>query len=293
MTLVSVPAGHFFAYPIAYTLDIAEQDKTASSAWTDYFVPFFGVVETSCTGARVRNVRLKSFAVGAGTVTSAPPIITQIAPKSTTRGSSLTIEGYQFGASQGSSVVRIGNLTCDQIVSWTDNSIAFIVPDTAISGAVTVVTDTWTSTDSVAVTVLIPPVATGVSPSSGKRGAICEDNGAKFWNGKRESHVRKHRGEDYTMGGHFDHLRRSGEPATWRVHDHRYELRWAELPSGCIHGQQVMDSGFGLKRGTLTSFFFHHRRILSIQSRSTVTSKGNLYISVGKNMPLAPETRLH
>ena len=115
---------------------------------------------------------------GGGTVSIPPPVVTGTYPASATAGNPITINGFQFGSSQGSSVVRIGNINCDQILSWTDTQIQCIVPDTASSGAVIVVTDTWTSNDSV--TLKIPPQVTSVAPSSGTRKSTVQIAGINF-----------------------------------------------------------------------------------------------------------------
>ncbi|MGO9017807.1 MAG: hypothetical protein ACLQVJ_05570 [Syntrophobacteraceae bacterium] len=39
MVLVSVPAGHFLAYPIAYTLSLSARGRTTSQAYTNWFAP--------------------------------------------------------------------------------------------------------------------------------------------------------------------------------------------------------------------------------------------------------------
>ena len=181
VVLVTVPAGYFLAYPIAYTLKITVTGgRSSSTGWTDYFAPYFGAVKTSNTRSQVKSLELMGFTMGGGTVTTAPPIIRVISPKSAARGSHIQITGYQFGSSQGSGTVRIGNVDCGQIVSWTDTSIECIVPETATSGAVTVITDTWTSNNSVAITVTIPPIVMGVTPSSGKRGSVVQVLGRNF-----------------------------------------------------------------------------------------------------------------
>ncbi len=146
---------------------------------------------------------MTSFAVGAGTVTPPPPVVTGTAPKSAITGSQISINGFQFGTSQGTSTVMIGGINCDQIVSWTDTKIQCIVPETASSGAVTVVTDTWTSNDSVILT--IPPQITSVTPSSGTRGSSVQIQGQNFGTvtgkvklGTALTHVKKWGGNSIT-----------------------------------------------------------------------------------------------
>ncbi|MGA2404202.1 MAG: IPT/TIG domain-containing protein, partial [Syntrophobacteraceae bacterium] len=165
--LVSVPAGHFLAWPIAYTLTVSGPGGTSTTPMTYWFAPYFGTVIGKDSKT---TTRMTKFAVGGGTITTAPPVVTGIVPGSATIGSKISITGFQFGHLQGSSKLRIGNVECDQILSWTDTQIRCVVPETAPSGAVTVVTDTWTSNDSVKL--LISPQITGVTPSSGKRGSV-------------------------------------------------------------------------------------------------------------------------
>jgi serine protease len=173
--LISVPAGHFMAWPIAYTLKASARGRTASKTWSTWFAPYIGTVKNKDSGS---TSTLTSFSVGAGTVGFPPPVITGIQPGSATAGSHVTINGFQFGTSQGSSVARIGGVDCDQILSWTDTQIQCIVPDAASSGAVTVVTDTWTGNDTVILKIL-PEIET-VVPSSGKRKSTVQIMGTHF-----------------------------------------------------------------------------------------------------------------
>ena len=116
--------------------------------------------------------------MGGGAVGIPPLVVTGTYPASATAGSTVTINGFQFGSSQGASVVRIGSVECDQILYWTDTQIQCTVPDTASSGAVTVVTDTWTSNDSVILK--IPPQITSVAPSSRTRKSTVQIAGTHF-----------------------------------------------------------------------------------------------------------------
>ncbi|MFZ0931588.1 MAG: PKD domain-containing protein [Syntrophobacteraceae bacterium] len=174
--IIGVPAGYFLAWPITYTLEISGRGRTQMTSETEWFAPYFGMVKAKDSEY---TIEMTESVVGGGTVTAIPPIVTGIDHKSAARGGQVNITGYQFGGAQGSSVVRIGNFDCE-IISWTDNSIECVVPDTAVSGAVTVVTDTWTSNDNVALTVLVPPVPTGVSPSIVQRGSSVQVFGQDF-----------------------------------------------------------------------------------------------------------------
>jgi PKD repeat protein len=175
LELVSVPAGHFMAWPISYSLKGSARGMTVSTESTTWFAPYIGAVKSKDSTS---TTSLTAFSVGGGTVSFPPPVVTGTYPASATAGSTVTINGFQFGSSQGTSVVRIGSVECDQILYWTDTQIQCIVPDTASSGAVTVVTDTWTSNDSVILK--IPPQITSVAPSSGTWRSTVQIAGTHF-----------------------------------------------------------------------------------------------------------------
>jgi hypothetical protein len=173
--LVSVPTGYFMAWPITYTLKGSARGRTLSTTSTTWFAPYIGAVRSKDSTS---TTSLTAFSVGGGTISFPPPVVTGTYPASATARSTVTINGFQFGSSQGSSVVKIGSVNCDQILSWTDTQIQCIVPDTASSGAVIVITDTWTSNDSVILK--IPPQITSVSPSSGTRKSTAQIAGTHF-----------------------------------------------------------------------------------------------------------------
>jgi hypothetical protein len=139
MTLVSVPAGYFMAWPIAYSLALHGRGGSQSKKSTEWFSPYIGTVKTVESKSRVA---LTSFKVGGGTVTTPPPVVSAISPASGTAGTRVVINGFQFGAS---GLVMIGNALCDRILSWSDTQIQCIVPQAATTGPVVVLTDTWAS----------------------------------------------------------------------------------------------------------------------------------------------------
>jgi RHS repeat-associated protein len=68
-----------------------------------------------------------------------------VAPNPTTIGTTVTLTGDGFGASQGGSVAQV-NATPLSVTSWTNTSITATVPPGATSGPVTVVTNgTWSN----------------------------------------------------------------------------------------------------------------------------------------------------
>ena len=186
--IVTVPAGTFLAWPVQYTLSASVLGRTDSQSITYWFAPYIGFVKSVDSNS---TTRLSSFKVGGGTVTVPPPVVTATVPTSGALGSQVSINGFQFGASQGDSKVMFGGVECDQIVSWSDTQIQCIVPEEASFGVnpVTVVTDTWTSNATINFTVIPPPVVTGVAPASGVRGSKTTIYGSGFGASKGTSKV--------------------------------------------------------------------------------------------------------
>jgi hypothetical protein len=176
--LVSVPAGHFLTWPIAYTLKASKNGRTASQKWIAWFAPYIGAIKETNSDY---TITVTAFAVGAGAISIPPPVVTGVSLEQSTTESTATINGFQFGAAQGSSVVRIGSIECDDIVSWSDTQIQFYIPDSASTGVVTVATDTWNSNDTVVLK--IPPRITQVAPTSGQRKSTVQISGTHFGTG--------------------------------------------------------------------------------------------------------------
>jgi hypothetical protein len=83
-----------------------------------------------------------------------PPSITSIVPASGPTGTSPTITGLHFGASQGISTVTFNGIAAS-VVSWSDTSIVVTVPGTATTGNV-VVTVNGNESNAVVFTVTTP-----------------------------------------------------------------------------------------------------------------------------------------
>lgn len=107
-----------------------------------------------------------------------PPSITSLTPSSATVGTSITIAGSNFGASQGTSTVTF-NGTAATPANWTSTSIAVPVPVGASSGNV-VVTVGGLASNAVPFTVVIPPSITSLTPNSGVIGASVTIAGSNF-----------------------------------------------------------------------------------------------------------------
>jgi len=107
-----------------------------------------------------------------------PPSISNLIPVSGPVGTSVTITGTNFGATQGNSTVTF-NGTAATPTSWSATSIAVPVPAGATTGNVAVTVGGLASSG-VAFNVLATPVITGLSPASGSPSTIVTISGTKF-----------------------------------------------------------------------------------------------------------------
>lgn len=106
------------------------------------------------------------------------PAITGVYPSSGVTGTSVTITGTDFGATQGTSTVKF-NGTVATPTSWSAMSITVTVPTGATTGNVTVTEDAIPS-NGVSFTVLATPAITSLSPTSGSTGTSVTINGSNF-----------------------------------------------------------------------------------------------------------------
>ena len=112
--LVNVPAGYFFAWPITYDyVSYSSSGQQFSNTWTYWFVPYFGNVKT-ISGGSLKTSQLEGFRLGTQQVSTPPPVITGTSPVTGARGTTVSINGFQFGDNQDESKVLIGNAECSQ-----------------------------------------------------------------------------------------------------------------------------------------------------------------------------------
>ena len=112
-------------------------------------------------------------------IVSTPPSITSLNPTSGAAGTSITIAGTNFGATQGTSTVTF-NGTAATPTNWSATSIVVPVPAGAITGNV-VVTVAGMASNGVNFTVPPPPPSiSGLSPSTGAIGSFVTISGANF-----------------------------------------------------------------------------------------------------------------
>jgi len=109
-----------------------------------------------------------------------PPSITSLTPSSGPAGTSVTISGTNFGATQNTSTVSFNGMNAAPFTSWSPTSIVTTVPVGATTGNV-IVTVGGIASSGVAFTVTNPgPSITGLSPTSGLAGTSVTITGANF-----------------------------------------------------------------------------------------------------------------
>jgi len=106
------------------------------------------------------------------------PNITSVSPTTGYPGTQVTINGTNFGATQGTGSVWLGNKLAGSIVSWSATQIVATVASTALSGSVQVQQmGVWSN--SIAFTV-VQPALTAISPTSGAAGTQVTLTGTNF-----------------------------------------------------------------------------------------------------------------
>ena len=106
------------------------------------------------------------------------PAITSLAPTSGPVGTSVTITGTSFGATQGTSTVTF-NGTSATPTGWSDTSIVVPVPSGATTGPV-VLTVNGVASNGITFTVAPTPAITGLAPTSGPVGTSVTITGTNF-----------------------------------------------------------------------------------------------------------------
>jgi hypothetical protein len=108
----------------------------------------------------------------------AAPVITSLSPSSGAVGASITIAGTGFGATKGSSTVKLNGVTATT-TSWSATSIVATVPTGAASGNI-VVTVSGVASNGQSFTVVPAPNIASLSPTSGAIGASVTITGTNF-----------------------------------------------------------------------------------------------------------------
>lgn len=137
-TLITITGSNFGSSQGTSTVTFNGISATSVTGWSATQITC-RVPAGASTGNLVVNVGSQSsnavtFTISAGS----SPTITELSPSSAMVGSSVTIKGTNFGASQGSSTVTFSGVTVASITSWSAAQIVFTVPSGATSGNVIV-----------------------------------------------------------------------------------------------------------------------------------------------------------
>jgi hypothetical protein len=115
---------------------------------------------------------------GVSFTVTVPPSLTGLSPTTGPVGTSVTITGTNFGATQGTSTVKFNGTTATP-TSWSATSIVAPVPAGATTGNV-VVTVNGLASNGVSFTVTVPPSITSLAPTSGPVGTSVTITGTNF-----------------------------------------------------------------------------------------------------------------
>jgi trimeric autotransporter adhesin len=139
------------------------------------------IVAVVASGALSGSVQVKQGGVWGNslTFTVITPAISSISPTSGYPGNQVTINGTNFGASQGSGLVWLGNKYAGSIVSWSNTQIVATVASNASGTGTAQVFQSGVWGNSVAFTV-ITPTLTSVSPTTGAVGTQVTFTGTNF-----------------------------------------------------------------------------------------------------------------
>jgi len=124
-----------------------------------------------------------------GVTFTVTPKIISLSPSSGQVGTVVTISGYSFGASQGTSTATFNGIAATP-TSWSDTIITVPVPTGASTGPVVVTVNGMGSNEIIfTVTVPMPPEITSLSPASGPANSTIIINGSNFGTTKGGSTV--------------------------------------------------------------------------------------------------------
>ena len=146
------------------------------------------------------------------------PSVTGFSPTSGPVGTTVTINGSDFGGATGVSF----NGTAAGFTVDSSTQITATVPAGATDGTISVTTPGGTDTSPGSFNVTIPPVVTGFSPTSGPVGTTVTINGSDF-GGATGGQLQRHGSRLHRRFLHPDH--RDGAGRRHRRHDQRHDPR--------------------------------------------------------------------
>jgi RHS repeat-associated protein len=118
------------------------------------------------------------------------PFVTGVSPGLGPTGTSVTIAGSNFGATQGTSTVSFGGVQATSITSWSSTQIVAVVPGAAPAGPglVTVTVNSISSPSSVTFNVIKPAISS-ITPPAAQVGGTVTLNGSGFGSSQASSTI--------------------------------------------------------------------------------------------------------
>jgi RHS repeat-associated protein len=140
------------------------------------------IVATVPAGSTTGNVLVTVSGLpspGVGFTVLATPVVSSLSPAEGPAGTQVTIQGSNFGSTQGTSTINFDGASGASIVSWSDTQIVAVAPGTVTTGPVVVVVNSVSSNNNEVFTAY-NPVITSLSPPSGAAGGTVTLNGSGF-----------------------------------------------------------------------------------------------------------------
>ena len=148
-----------------------------TSNWND--TQIVATIPSSATTGPV-SVTVNGIASNQDVVFTVPnPVITSITPSSGPIGTQVTVRGTGFGATQGSSTLKLQGPAAT-IISWSDTQIVATVPPGSMTGYILVTVSGVNSHAGDVDFTIPPPQITSLSPSSGAPNSSVTINGSGF-----------------------------------------------------------------------------------------------------------------
>ncbi len=227
VTQVTVTGSNFGASEGSGYLQLGTMSATSISSWTAG-----QIIATVPLGSMpgVAEVRQNGLSSNDVPFTTIVPSITSLSVSTGTTGTPVTIQGANFGTSQGASIVRF-NRGVATPTAWSAGSITAPVPAGATTGNVVVLVN---GSPSNAVPFTVPPSITNLQPPSGAIGGSVTINGNNFGAAQSTSTV--------TFNG------TAATPTSWAV-----GAVSANVPAGATSGPVVVTvNGLQSNQATFT-----------------------------------------
>jgi RHS repeat-associated protein len=161
-----------FASPDGSTWTQMGTSQTISMGQTVYI----GLAVASVSGSTLATATFDNVSITSGAI----PNVISLSPNSGGVGTSVTITGTDFGATQGTSTLTFSGVAPSSITSWSNTSIVAVVPSTIPAGAGPVVVTTSIASNATTLFTAFNPIITSITPPSSPVYGLVTLNGTGF-----------------------------------------------------------------------------------------------------------------